>query len=114
MRVAVLAFPGVQMLDVAGPIDVFNEAARQAGTPGAYRLEVISTIEGPVRASNGMRFHTDATIATATPGIDTLLVAGGPRVESTDECMRVTDWLREQATGVRRLGSVCSGAFILA
>jgi transcriptional regulator GlxA family with amidase domain len=114
MRVAVLAFPGVQMLDVAGPIDVFSEAARQARAPGAYQLEVISTVEGPIRASNGMRFHTDATIDTSAPGIDTLLVAGGPQVQTAEESQGVTQWLGEQAKQVRRLGSVCSGAFILA
>jgi transcriptional regulator GlxA family with amidase domain len=102
------------MLDVAGPIDVFNEAARQAGAPDAYQLEVISTIEGPIRASNGMRFHTDATIDTSLPGIDTLLVAGGPHIQTAEESQRVSQWLREQASQVRRLGSVCSGAFILA
>jgi transcriptional regulator GlxA family with amidase domain len=102
------------MLDVAGPCDVFSEAARQVGAPGAYELEVISTLEGPIRASNGMRFQSDATIATVKPGIDTLLVAGGPLVDSAEESTRVSRWLREQAGQVRRLGSVCSGAFILA
>jgi transcriptional regulator GlxA family with amidase domain len=115
MRIAVLAFPGVQMLDVAGPFDVFNEAARQARARGAYQLEVISTTtETFIRASNGMRFDADATISTAEPGIDTLLVAGGPLVQSAEETRRVSEWLREQAGQVRRLGSVCSGAFILA
>jgi transcriptional regulator GlxA family with amidase domain len=114
MRIAIFAFPGVQMLDVAGPIDVFNEAARQSGVPNAYQLEIISTVDGPIRASSGIRFHPDATIATVRPGIDTLLVAGGPHVESAEESMRVNRWLQEQAASVRRMGSVCSGAFILA
>jgi len=114
MRVAVLAFPGVQMLDVAGPIDVFHEALRQAGAPGAYKLEIISTAQGPIRASNGMRFYPDSTIETAAPGIDTLLVAGGPSIQSVEDDARLSAWLQDQSRKVRRLGSVCSGAFILA
>ncbi|HZW19745.1 GlxA family transcriptional regulator [Noviherbaspirillum sp.] len=114
MRIAVLAFPGVQMLDVVGPADVFHEAVRQAGTPGAYKLEIVSTVNGPIRASNGMRFYPDSTIDTIEPGIDTLLVAGGPSMQSVEDDQRLTGWLQEQARHVRRLGSVCSGAFILA
>lgn len=114
MRVAVLAFPGVQMLDVVGPIDVFNEAVRQAGTPDAYKLEVISTVGGPIRASNGMRFYPDSTIESVKPGIDTLLIAGGPSLQTAEEDEQLSNWLKEQYRHVRRLGSVCSGAFILA
>jgi putative intracellular protease/amidase len=33
MKVAVLTFPNVQMLDLVGPVEVFHEAARQAGAP---------------------------------------------------------------------------------
>jgi transcriptional regulator GlxA family with amidase domain len=114
MRLAILVFPGVQMLDVAGPIDVFNEACRQADAPGTYELEIISTVDGPVRASSGMSFLPDSTIASARPGIDTLLVAGSPHLSSAEESEQVRAWLRAQAGQVRRLGAMCSGAFILA
>lgn len=114
MRIAVLAFPGVQMLDVTGPVDIFSEAMRQAKAPGAYTLQVIGTVAGPFRASNGMAIVPDATIAEAAPGIDTLLVAGGPELDLAAKPPALDGWLREQAARVRRLGSVCSGAFLLA
>lgn len=114
MKVAVLAFPGVQMLDIAGPIDVFHEAGRQAGNPHAYSFEVVSTASEPIRASNGVQFMPDATLETASEDIDTLLVAGRPRVCEIEGDQRVVRWLQQQARRVRRIGSVCSGAFLLA
>ncbi|MGO4327646.1 GlxA family transcriptional regulator [Cupriavidus sp. 2TAF22] len=114
MKVAVLAFPGVQMLDVVGPIDVFNEAARQAGNPGAYTFEIITPERGEVRASNGMTFFSDAGIASASGDIDTLLVAGSPKMREIEEQAALLSWLVQQSKRVRRLGAVCSGAFLLA
>lgn len=114
MRIAMLVFPGVQMLDAVGPIEVFNEAARHAAKPDAYRFELVAPQAGPLRASNGMVFHADVALDATTPGIDTLLVAGSPHMHTMDEQAALLDWLRAQAGQVRRLGSVCSGAFLLA
>ncbi len=114
MKVAVLVFPGVQMLDIVGPIDVFHEAARQAGTPDAYEFEIISTEDGPIRASNGMRIYPDSVLNTASDDIDTLLVSGSPTIDKMDENEALRDWLLKQSKLVRRLGSVCSGALVLA
>jgi len=114
MRVAVLLFPGFQMLDVMGPIDIFSEGGRQAGRPDAYSFELIAMESGPLAASNGLQLHPTCTIDTAPEDIDTLLVAGSPSIESLDMTQRLLDWLQQRANGVRRLGSVCTGAFALA
>lgn len=112
-KVAILAFPGVQMLDVAGPVDVFAEAGRQLGAP-AYELRVIGTTPGPIVSSSGMSFLPDGTILDPLGPVDTLLVAGSPTMTGvlTDE--PTLAWLREAASSARRYGSVCSGAFALA
>ncbi|MDN6886688.1 GlxA family transcriptional regulator, partial [Variovorax sp. CAN2819] len=80
MRVAILAFPRFQLLDVAGPADVFAEASQQLGDPRAYRVQVISSGEGMLKSSGGLRLGVDSTVATHRGAIDTLLVAGSPRV----------------------------------
>ncbi|MDM3886832.1 hypothetical protein QSV36_14730 [Pseudomonas sp. BCRC 81390] len=54
MRIAFLAFPRVQLLDVVGPADVFAEAAKQLGNPRAYRVEVIGTEKGMIKGSSGL------------------------------------------------------------
>ncbi|WP_330114244.1 GlxA family transcriptional regulator [Pseudomonas sp. JS3066] len=114
MRIALLAFPRVQLLDIVGPADVFTEAAKQLGNPRAYRVEVIGTEAGLLRASNGLRLAVDSTVETHKGKLDTLLVAGGPRVDDIAGNPALHQWLRQQAGSVRRIGSVCSGAFVLA
>jgi len=113
MRVALLVFPRVQLLDVVGPTDVFAEAGRQLGNPRAYRLQVISTADLVFRASSGLRLMADATVATHRGAIDTLLVAGTPDAGHVPQDEAVQAWLRKHARQVRRLGSVCTGAFVL-
>ncbi|SDC62875.1 transcriptional regulator, AraC family with amidase-like domain [Cupriavidus sp. YR651] len=114
MKIAVLAFPQVQMLDLVGPIDVFAEAARQAGNPDAYEFEIVSPVSGPLTASNGMRITPDTTLDTSSPDIDTLLIAGSPEVRLIEQDPAIRAWLHRYARSVRRLGSVCSGALLLA
>jgi transcriptional regulator GlxA family with amidase domain len=114
ITVAILAMPGVQLLDVCGPLDVFAEANLQAGSE-AYRLRLIATAPGELRSSSGTRLVPDEIIG-ARPGepIDTLLVAGCPNAAETRPPAAVLDWLRRVAPRTRRYGSVCSGAFFLA
>ncbi len=114
MRVAILAFPRFQLLDVAGPVDVFAEASRQLGQPRAYQVQVISTEERLLESSSGLRLAIDATVVTHRRPIDTLLVAGSPNIEDMASDVKLQDWLRRQSRTVRRYGSVCTGAFVLA
>jgi transcriptional regulator GlxA family with amidase domain len=112
--VAILALPGVQLLDVSGPLDVFAEANVQARAE-AYRLHVIGSRPGPIRSSSGVRLLPDAVIGDRmTEKLDTLLVAGCPNSAEVAPGTAVMDWLGKVAPTVRRYGSVCSGAFTLA
>ena len=114
MRIAILAFPRFQLLDVAGPADVFTEAARQLGQPDAYQVQVISAEGGMLQSSSGLRLAVDATVAAHRGAIDTLLVAGSPRIEDMASDVKLQEWLRRKSGTVRRYGSVCTGAFVLA
>ncbi|MDO9438905.1 GlxA family transcriptional regulator [Hydrogenophaga sp.] len=114
MRVALLAFPRFQLLDVAGPADVFMEASRQLGNPRAYHVQVIGAEKGLLVSSSGLRLAVDASVATHRGQIDTLLVAGSPNIEDMTSNLQLQNWLRRQSRGVRRYGSVCTGAFVLA
>lgn len=114
MRVAILAFPRFQLLDVAGPADVFAEASHQLGQPRAYQVQVIGAEAGMLKSSSGLRVAVDATVATHRGRIDTLLVAGSPNLADMAADQPLQDWLRRQSRSVRRYGSVCTGAFVLA
>lgn len=114
MLIAILVFPGAQMLDIAGPLDVFAEASRHVPPERAYRFTLVAPHAGPLVASNGMTFFADRGLDDIDGGIDTLLVAGSPAIQSVPDEARLTAWLLAQSGKVRRLGSVCSGAILLA
>src|SRR5581483_10431552 len=116
--IAVLTYDGAQSLDVTGPIEVFATASRlvREAHPRAvapYAVEILAARPGPIRMSSGIRVVADRAFATVRRGIDTLLVSGGDvQAAATDVALR--RWLRAIARRVRRLASVCSGAFVLA
>jgi len=115
--IAVLAFEDVQLLDVAGPTQTFasaNELAQNSG--GApYRIVVVSRRGGPIGTSAGLPLLT-GRIATAIRNtcIHTLIVPGGPGVHEALKDRWTINWIREQFSNVRRIASVCTGAFLLA
>jgi transcriptional regulator GlxA family with amidase domain len=111
--IALLALPDVQLLDVAGPLDVFAEANAQSGRD-AYSLSLIGTEPGPITTSSGRRLIADLVApAEAGAAFDTLLVAGAPRIHEAAIGADLLAWLAEAAARSRRYGSVCSGAFLL-
>jgi transcriptional regulator GlxA family with amidase domain len=111
--VAVLAMPGVQLLDVSGPLDVFAEANVQAGSE-AYRLLVLATEPGPIVSSSGARLAPDAVLGACDVKIDTLLIAGAPGIAQRRLSPRLVSDVADIAAKARRCGSVCTGAFALA
>ncbi|MEW6737059.1 MAG: GlxA family transcriptional regulator [Acidobacteriota bacterium] len=119
-RIGIIAFPSSQILDISGPLAVFNEASRQfqerskADQP-AYQIELIST--EPDRLVNcycGVNITAHSDFRTANGDFDTLLVAGGYGVVQAEEIVGFLPWLRKKAEVARRIGSVCSGVVVLA
>jgi transcriptional regulator GlxA family with amidase domain len=114
--VEILAYPAVQLLDVAGPLQVFtsaNELAARDGEAPHYAPRVVSAGAPVVTASAGLGLVAEP-LPRARAALDTLLVAGGPGVHAAAADPVVLDWLRVRATGARRIASVCTGAFLLA
>jgi transcriptional regulator GlxA family with amidase domain len=112
--IAIVALPGVQLLDVSGPLDVFAEANVQAERE-IYRLLIVAKNAGPIRSSSGVRLVPDCVMdGAAELKIDTLLVAGCPNAAEIRPDVQVVEWLRRVVPKTRRYGSVCSGAFLLA
>jgi len=112
--VAILIFPGVQSLDVTGPMDVFCEANRFLVPEDHYQLEVIGIGHGTMAASNGLSLQAHRHYREALQAYDLLLVAGGPQLQFEDFGPDFDDWLRSAAARARRFGSICNGTFILA
>ncbi|MFG2231355.1 GlxA family transcriptional regulator [Streptomyces sp. NPDC048723] len=119
-RVVIVAFPGVELLDITGPAEVFSVASRvsEGGFPG-YAVHVATEDGAPVATSSGLRVHSDLRLDEVTGRVDTLLVSGavahpeGGGVRAVVDPV-VTDWLRTAAPRAGRTGSVCAGAHLLA
>lgn len=112
--VHILAFPNVQLLDVAGPLQVFASANVQVvslGQPAAYAPSVIASQSGSVMSSAGLGLQT---FALPSQPSDTLIIAGGWGVHTALQDEKLVQWVREQAGSARRVASVCTGAFMLA
>ena len=109
-RIAVLIFPGFQILDATGPIAAFEIAERYR--PDSYALELVAIEPGPVRSSSGACLLASGT--RSARAVDTLLVAGGDGVDAAAECPRTRRFVQRAAGSARRVASVCSGAYVLA
>lgn len=110
--IVMVTFPGAQILDVTGPVEVFSTAARFLDEVD-YRTLVVSSQGGPVAASCGMRFAT-TPIDEVGPEIDTLVIAGGADMDAPSHDRHLVDNVDRLAAAARRVTSVCSGAFLLA
>lgn len=108
-------FPGVQSLDVTGPLEVFTGAdrwwAEQGADRPAYRARTASQGGAAVHTSSGLRITPDDDLDDVEPP-DLLVVPGGAGTESADETL--VEWLRRNAPKATRLMSVCTGALLLA
>ncbi len=119
-RVVALVYPQIVLLDVAGPCEVFSMANRiwrrlKSGAPDPYTLAIVSTCPGSrIDTASGLALVADHTVADFRGQIDTLLVPGGMDVSAVTTDAVLLRWLCRMAARVRRVGSICTGAFVLA
>lgn len=118
--IAALAYPDVQLLDITGPLETFNLAGQQLMDDGqsrspAYRSVVIAKRGPAPRSMSGLVLQPERCLEDPVDDIDTLIIPGGlTGGYKLHEDPQHIEWLRAVAGKVRRLGSVCSGAFLLA
>lgn len=111
--VEILAFADVQLLDVAGPLQVFATAndLAPAGASPPYALAVVAPGGDAVRSSAGLGLAAGPLPADDAP-VDTLIVAGGRGVHAAS-ASDLPAWVAGRANRARRVASVCTGAFLL-
>jgi transcriptional regulator GlxA family with amidase domain len=117
-RVVILLYPGVQSLDVTGPLEVFAGAhlalaAARPGEPG-YEVSTVAASMDPLRTSSGLTITPDQTLPRSGEPIDTLIVPGGSGRRQAGADAELIDWIARAARGARRVASVCTGSFLLA
>lgn len=106
----------MNLLDLTGPLQAFASAARRhsAGGLPLYDTVVASARGGMVTTSAGLAFATVSIDSLDGTPIDTLLVPGGCAGDTYHAAPALVNWIRQRAPALRRLASVCTGAFMLA
>jgi transcriptional regulator GlxA family with amidase domain len=114
--VIVVVFDDLQLLDLAGPVDVL-ESANDMGAEPPYRTVVVSADGRPVRSGSGVEVGVDASLnrlRRQRSPIDTLVVVGGRGAEPAADDPEVCRGVAALSRRARRVASVCTGAFVLA
>ncbi|HZA09493.1 GlxA family transcriptional regulator [Mycobacterium sp.] len=110
-NVVILAFPGIQALDVIGPYEVFTLASLLVD--GAYHVAVASRDGEPAITATGLGLLTTELPDPRGP-VDTVVLPGGAGVDAARQRTDIVDWIRAVADHARRIVSVCTGAFLAA
>jgi transcriptional regulator GlxA family with amidase domain len=112
LRVGILVFPGFQVLDVTGPVAVFEAAGYFAGADAGYDVMLVSGDGGLAVSSSGVALQSRPL--RGLQHVDTLLVPGGEGTRHRGLDPRLIRYLQRRAGHCRRVASVCTGAFLLA
>ena len=120
MHVAIFVFPEVEVLDFAGPFEVFSRTrlapgveSRRSEDTAPFRVFTVAAHPGPVVATGGLTLVPEFDFASA-PGADLLVIPGGFGTRALLQDAPVLDWIRASAARAKRVTSVCTGALLLA
>jgi CubicO group peptidase (beta-lactamase class C family)/putative intracellular protease/amidase len=105
IRVAILLFEGVELIDYTGPWEVFGQAG--------FVVHTVAEKAEPVRATFGQRVLPDYSLANSPPA-DIVLIPGGNVSDALLANKAVVQWIQAKARDARHVMSVCTGAFLLA
>jgi transcriptional regulator GlxA family with amidase domain len=110
IRIACLLYEGFELLDVAGPLAIFQVAGHQ--NKEGYVFETVAAARGPVRSMGGLELQAAASLRKAR--FDTLLIPGGLGARETQNTQALIPFVQRAAEEGRRIVCVSSAAFILA
>lgn len=120
LNVGILLFDNVEVLDFAGPFEVFSRTRLQPGVEarrseeGApFQVFTVARTRDPITATGGLTVVPRHGFADA-PRIDLLVVPGGFGTRRLLNDEETLDWIRRTAAAARRVTSVCTGALLLA
>jgi transcriptional regulator GlxA family with amidase domain len=116
LRVVLLAYDDMNLLDLSGPLQALSTASKRHSGNGTalYETIVASATGGLITTSAGLPVMTVSIAALDDLSIDTLIAPGGCKGQEFQAPPALVNWIVRQAPRVRRLCSVCTGAFLLA
>jgi transcriptional regulator GlxA family with amidase domain len=120
LQVGILVFDDVEVLDFAGPFEVFSRTrtvpgleSRRSEDSAPFNVFTVAPRAGPIIATGGLEVVPHCDFATS-PAIDVLVVPGGFGTRPLLQDTEVLAWLRRTAANAERVTSVCTGALLLA
>ena len=120
INVGIFIFDGVEVLDFAGPFEVFSRTRLQPGTASRrsddtapFEVFTIGATREVVRATGGLSVLPQHDFASA-PRVDLLVIPGGFGTRALLEDTPTLDWIRRTAGAARTVTSVCTGSLLLA
>lgn len=111
MKVLILVYDGVYLLDFCGPLEIFHDARDEEGQP-AFEVSLVAPEKKAIKAHTGMTFHA-AYDVESSPQADILVIPGG-NLQLASREPRIARWILNQVQKAQIVLSVCTGAFILA
>ncbi len=119
-NVGILVFDDVEVLDFAGPYEVFSRTRLEVGTESRrsyesapFRVFTVASTKDPIRATGGLQVIPDHGFVDA-PRIDILVVPGGFGTRELLDDATTLDWIRAVSESAARTTSVCTGSLLLA
>ena len=112
LNVAIFIFDEVEVLDFAGPFEVFAVTDGLAQNT-LFNTYTLAELPGVVRARNGLRVVPTHTFETA-PVPDVIVIPGGFGTRSLLTRSVIIEWIRQQSRVAQHTVSVCTGALLLA
>lgn len=110
--VGILIFDEVEVLDFAGPFEVFSVAGQRQGD-GAFDVYTIAEVAGTILARNGLQVIPDKCFAD-DPHPEILVIPGGYGTRALLEKPHVIDWIAARSAQAELTLSVCTGSLLLA
>ncbi|WP_026690188.1 DJ-1/PfpI family protein [Alteribacter aurantiacus] len=110
--VGIFLFDEVEVLDFAGPFEVFSVTVDDHGQQ-PFCVHTISEKGGQIQARNGLRVLSDFDMKHAPP-LDILIVPGGYGTRDIESNEQMIKWIKAQSEKVELVVSVCTGSFLLA
>lgn len=112
LTVGIFIFNEVEVLDFAGPFEVFSLAEKDSEK--LFKVITIGENGEMITARNGLKVQPDASFEQ-NPDLDILIIPGGYGAEEIEiKNKKVIEWIKTQSEKVQILASVCTGAFLLA
>lgn len=114
LKIGFLVYDGLQALDLFGPQEAFAAANQFCGAGDLkYETLVIGETSRPITTESGISIGVHTDIQNC-PRLHTLIIPGGAGSRRENISENVVEWVEQQAVQVKRIGSVCTGLFILA